>query len=284
MDLIDALVSATGHAVGPLLPAGPIRSLAGGRGDRRRGRDGDLRAADRDPLPLHRVDGGHRLHRARRLHHGPGRCGSSACLVGRSSRCSRRSPAPFPGIMATRTIDNRRDRLTTIMIAPFMSCSARLPVYALLIGAFVPHRMGGLHDARRAHPLLAVLPGDPGGGAGGLGTASARCSRRNPPLYVMELPPIPAAVVALGAGHGARARRGCSCAKAGTVILAVSIVLWFLASYPKNQETIRAAGTAAGTGGGSRQPGRASSRSRTRSPAARCASRSPGRLAGCSNR
>ena len=44
----------------------------------------------------------------------------------------------IPGIMAARTIDNRRDRITTIMIAPFMSCSARLPVYALLIGAFVP--------------------------------------------------------------------------------------------------------------------------------------------------
>ncbi|HKQ19519.1 MAG TPA: ferrous iron transport protein B, partial [Candidatus Eisenbacteria bacterium] len=46
----------------------------------------------------------------------------------------------IPGIMATRTIENRNDRLTTILIAPFMSCSARLPVYALLIGAFIPDR------------------------------------------------------------------------------------------------------------------------------------------------
>ena len=45
-----------------------------------------------------------------------------------------------PGIMATRTIANWRDRLATIMIAPLMTCSARLPVYALLIGAFVPAR------------------------------------------------------------------------------------------------------------------------------------------------
>ena len=45
-----------------------------------------------------------------------------------------------PGIMAARTIPNPRDRLATIMIAPLMTCSARLPVYALLIGAFIPER------------------------------------------------------------------------------------------------------------------------------------------------
>src|SRR6202000_1805056 len=52
----------------------------------------------------------------------------------------------IPGIMATRTIQNPRDRLATIMIAPLMTCSARLPVYALIIGAFIPHRLvwGGL--------------------------------------------------------------------------------------------------------------------------------------------
>src|SRR5208283_6140321 len=46
----------------------------------------------------------------------------------------------IPGIMATRTIQNPRDRLATIMIAPLMTCSARLPVYALIIGAFIPRR------------------------------------------------------------------------------------------------------------------------------------------------
>src|ERR1035438_6315863 len=52
----------------------------------------------------------------------------------------------IPGIMATRTIQNPRDRLSTIMIAPLMTCSARLPVYALIIGAFIPERKvwGGL--------------------------------------------------------------------------------------------------------------------------------------------
>ena len=54
------------------------------------------------------------------------------------SAACRRSPAPIPGIMATRVIENRRDRLVTILVAPLMSCSARLPVYTLLIAAFVP--------------------------------------------------------------------------------------------------------------------------------------------------
>jgi ferrous iron transport protein B len=54
----------------------------------------------------------------------------------------------IPGIMATRTIQNPRDRLSTIMIAPLMTCSARLPVYALIIGAFIPaHGMGRLGTA-----------------------------------------------------------------------------------------------------------------------------------------
>ena len=48
----------------------------------------------------------------------------------------------IPGIMATRVIDNRRDRLTTILVAPLMTCSARIPVYTLIIAAFIPDRAG----------------------------------------------------------------------------------------------------------------------------------------------
>ena len=55
-----------------------------------------------------------------------------------------------PGIMATRTIPNLRDRLATIMIAPLMTCSARLPVYALVIAAFIPTRAGGRRSTCRA--------------------------------------------------------------------------------------------------------------------------------------
>jgi ferrous iron transport protein B len=137
----------------------------------------------------------------------------------------------IPGIMATRTIDNRRDRLTTIMIAPFMSCSARLPVYALLIGAFVPNRWVG--------PI--TLPGLTLFSMYFLGIVAAiavaavlkrTVLKGGKPLYVMELPPyrMPAwrSVFAI-----VRERSLLFLGKAGTVILAVSVVLWFLASYPR---------------------------------------------------
>src|SRR5256714_3842240 len=56
---------------------------------------------------------------------------------------------PIPGIVATRVIDNRRDRLTTILIAPLMTCSARIPVYTLIISAFIPdEQVWGLFNLR----------------------------------------------------------------------------------------------------------------------------------------
>jgi len=137
----------------------------------------------------------------------------------------------IPGIMATRTIDNRRDRLTTIMIAPFMSCSARLPVYALLIAAFIPNRWVGfitlpgitlfslyLFGILAAVVVAAVL--------------RRTALRGGTPLYVMELPPY-----RMPSWRSILITVGERCMlflqKAGTVILAVSIILWFLASYPK---------------------------------------------------
>ena len=58
-----------------------------------------------------------------------------------------------PAIMATRTIENKRDRLATIMVAPFMTCSARLPVYTMVIAAFVPNaRIAGVFFGSRALP------------------------------------------------------------------------------------------------------------------------------------
>ena len=65
----------------------------------------------------------------------------------------------IPGIMATRTISDPRDRLTTILIAPLMTCSARLPVYTLLIGAFIPraHAVGPLQSAGR--DAVRAVPG-----------------------------------------------------------------------------------------------------------------------------
>ena len=72
----------------------------------------------------------------------------------------------IPGIMATRTIANWRDRLATIMVAPLMTCSARLPVYALLIGAFVPERSGRPLQPARADAVRPV-PGRRAVGHGG---------------------------------------------------------------------------------------------------------------------
>ena len=143
----------------------------------------------------------------------------------------------IPGIMATRSIDNRRDRFTTIMIAPFMSCSARLPVYALLIGAFIPNRWVG----------FVTLPGLTLFALYFLGIiaaiAVAWALKRTVlsggrPLYVMELPPyrMPSWRSVLTT---VRERSMLFLQKAGTVILAISIVLWFLASYPKGSEAVR---------------------------------------------
>ena len=143
----------------------------------------------------------------------------------------------IPGIMATRSIDNRRDRLTTIMIAPFMSCSARLPVYALLIGAFVPNRWVG----------FVTLPGITLFSMYFLGIVAAivvawvlkrTVLAGGRPLYVMELPPyrLPSWRSVL---ITVRERSALFLRKAGTVILAVSVVLWFLASYPKGGDAVR---------------------------------------------
>jgi ferrous iron transport protein B len=144
----------------------------------------------------------------------------------------------IPGIMAARTIDNRRDRITTIMVAPFMSCSARLPVYALLIGAFVPDVWIG----------FITLPGLTLFSMYFLGIVAAifvawalkrTALRGGRPLYVMELPPyrMPSfrSVFSI-----VKERSILFLQKAGTVILAVSIVLWFLASYPSGGPEVQA--------------------------------------------
>ncbi|MDZ4806454.1 MAG: ferrous iron transport protein B [Candidatus Eisenbacteria bacterium] len=144
----------------------------------------------------------------------------------------------IPGIMATRTIDNRRDRITTMIVAPFMSCSARLPVYALLIGAFIPNRWIG----------FLTLPGLTLISMYSLGIAAAivvafvlkRTVLAGPtPLYIMELPPyrVPSWRSVLQTVYE---RSWLFVRNAGTVILAITILLWFFASYPKNGPEVRA--------------------------------------------
>jgi ferrous iron transport protein B len=139
-----------------------------------------------------------------------------------------------PGIMATRTIENQKDRLATIMVVPLMSCSARIPIYTLLIGSFIPPIAvaGGLLNMQGLTLLSMYL----------LGTASAlavaavfkKTLLRGPSRpMIMELPPyrLPnARSLALSVSH----RAGLFLRKAGTIILALSIVLWALATYPKS--------------------------------------------------
>jgi ferrous iron transport protein B len=86
----------------------------------------------------------------------------------------------IPGIMATRTISNPRDRLVTIMIAPLMTCSARLPVYALLIGAFIPHRTVGPGLELQGLVLFALYA------AGVLGAPADDGAARIPPAPVAQ--------------------------------------------------------------------------------------------------
>jgi ferrous iron transport protein B len=136
----------------------------------------------------------------------------------------------IPGIMATRTLPSRNDRLATILIAPLMSCSARLPVYALLIGAFIPNRHLGILSLRGLTLLsmyfLGILA------ALGVAWVARRTVLRGPrTAHVLEMPPyrVPSVRSVLLA---IRERCLLFLGQAGSVILAVSIVLWFLASYP----------------------------------------------------
>ena len=137
-----------------------------------------------------------------------------------------------PGIMATRTIPSPRNRLITILVAPLMTCSARLPVYALLIGAFVPATtvFGPLRLQGLVLLGLYLL-----GAFSALAVAAllGRTLMRGESLpFYMELPPYrwpTAKLVATQVWGSARA----FLRRAGTVILTVSIVLWCLLSFPR---------------------------------------------------
>ncbi|MFO0908977.1 MAG: ferrous iron transporter B [Isosphaeraceae bacterium] len=139
----------------------------------------------------------------------------------------------IPGVMAARIIENRRDRITTILIAPLMSCSARLPVYTLMIAAFIPPRsyLGGLLTL----PGLTLLAMYSIGVI--VAALVAFVLRRTwfkgePPPLMIELPPykVPSLRIVLGRVLD----RGLDFLKnAGTVIFAVSIVMWAALAYPK---------------------------------------------------
>jgi len=138
----------------------------------------------------------------------------------------------IPGIMATRTIENPRDRLVTMLVAPLMSCSARLPVYTLLIAAFVPSTMvlGFLSLSGLVLLVLYLL-----GMAAALTMAwlfKNTLLKGPPSIFIMELPPYrrpSLRSICLQMWE----RSKIFLREAGTFILGVSIVLWFLASHPR---------------------------------------------------
>ena len=141
----------------------------------------------------------------------------------------------IPGIMATRTITHWRERLVTIMIAPLMTCSARLPVYALLIGAFIPERtVGGIFNLQGL-VLFALYVAGIASAMAVAGVAKLVGRSAGPTPLLMELPsyrwPSPRSL-ALGLYE----RAMIFLRRVGGIILTVSIVLWFLASYPAPPE------------------------------------------------
>jgi ferrous iron transport protein B len=143
-----------------------------------------------------------------------------------------------PGIMAARVIENRRDRLTTILVAPLMSCSARLPVYFLLTAAFIPSdtALGPLLPALVMFSmyLLGIL----------VAVMMALVLKRTllkgqTPPFVMELPSYK--LPSLGMVLYRMTERGWAFVRrAGTLILATTVIIWALGYYPRDAEKIEA--------------------------------------------
>ena len=136
-----------------------------------------------------------------------------------------------PGIMATRVIPNRRDRIATIMAAPFMTCSARLPVYALLIAAFVPARDVGMLNLQGLILFGLYMFGIIAGVLTAL--LMRKTALRGPkPSFALMLPefrrPNVRTVLIQLLGRARVFLR-----RAGTVIFAVAVVVWALAYYPR---------------------------------------------------
>ncbi len=138
----------------------------------------------------------------------------------------------IPGIMSTRTIDSWKERLVTILILPLMSCSARLPVYTLLISAFIPPiTVGGYFNLQGLTLVVMYF----------LGTVTALIlakifsrfiKEKSSSSFVMELPPyrLP---IARSVIRQVFIRGKLFLVNAGKIIMAISILLWFLASFPK---------------------------------------------------
>jgi ferrous iron transport protein B len=138
----------------------------------------------------------------------------------------------IPGIMATRVIDNRRDRLTTILIAPLMTCSARIPVYTLIISAFIPARQIGGWVNLQGLVMFGLYAA---GIASALGVSFVikffMLRDYAPAPFMLELPDykLPRAG-SIAIGIYTRAKMFLQ--RAGTTIFSMMVLIWFLASFP----------------------------------------------------
>jgi ferrous iron transport protein B len=138
----------------------------------------------------------------------------------------------IPGVMAARTIESRRDRITTILVAPLMSCSARIPVYTIFIAAFVPavtvvglNLQGLVFAAMYFVGILVAIPV--------AFLLKKTLLKGDTPSFLVELPPyrLPQAGIVLRSMW--RAGRE-FVVRAGTLILAASIVIWALGAFPRH--------------------------------------------------
>jgi ferrous iron transport protein B len=237
MDLIDTAVGSLATLVESMLPEGALQSLVV---------DGMIGGVGAVVIFLPQIlilfffialleDCGYMARAAflmDRLMAGVGLSGKSFIPLLSSYACA------VPGIMATRVIENRRDRLATILIAPLMSCSARLPVYVILIGAFVPaqHYLGGLLGLQG----LVLLSMYAVGTIVAIGMASLlkkTLLRGQTPPFVMELPSykVPSARTVI---YRMSERGWAFLVRAGTVIFAVTIVIWALTYYPRSDARV----------------------------------------------
>ncbi|MDQ8756954.1 ferrous iron transporter B [Sphingosinicella sp. LHD-64] len=144
----------------------------------------------------------------------------------------------IPGIMATRSVEDPRERLTTILIAPLMTCSARLPVYAVIIGAFIPARDVGGGVGLQGLVLLGLYV------TGILGAMLVALVLRRSVAkggkagFTIEMPryqlPLPRDLVI-----GLWQRAYVFLRRAGTIIMGVTVALWLLASFPQAPEGVK---------------------------------------------
>ncbi|MCB1596909.1 MAG: ferrous iron transport protein B [Gammaproteobacteria bacterium] len=235
MDLIDGWASGLGEVVRAALPPGAISSLLV---------DGVIAGVGGVVIFLPQImilfafiivleDSGYMPRVAfmvDRLMRSVGLSGQSFIPMLSSFACA------VPGIMATRVIPERRDRIATILAAPFMTCSARLPIYALLIGAFIPDTryLGGLINLQGMVLLGLYLLGI----VGGIFTALLlkRTALSGPtPTFMIELPPY--RLPNLWSVAIRLAERGrIFLVRAGTVIFSVAVLVWALVYFPRPPE------------------------------------------------